>query len=338
MVATRDITASRLEEAGDSALRRIALAIAERRELGDVLDLVAEEAVGLLGGDQAVVLRLEDGERAGRAGVDLWPPPDVLEGEAAALALDTGRAVYLDDLDEHVDDDDTARALVARGVRASAAAPIGEGPDGPWGLLLVRARRRHGLRRAMIGRLAGLADLARLAVVNAESRAHAFQLARTDELTGLPNRRAFGERLSGEVARARRAGSPLALAILDLDGFKGVNDHHGHATGDRVLCAVSDALRATVREGELLARVGGEEFGWILPAADLEAGVAAAERARASVASVRVPGVDPSTISVGISVLADGDDASDLQRAADTALYRAKEDGRNRVATADRGR
>ena len=83
---------------------------------------------------------------------------------------------------------------------------------------------------------------------------------------------------------------------------------------------------------ELLARVGGEEFGSILPAADLEAGVAAAERARASVAAVRVPGVDPSTISVGISVLADGDDASDLQRAADSRAVRGLEDGRNRVA------
>ena len=78
--------------------------------------------------------------------------PERREGEAAGLALDTGRAVYLDDLDEHADDDDAARALVARGVAASAAAPIGEGPDGPWGLLLVRPRRRHGLRRAMIGR------------------------------------------------------------------------------------------------------------------------------------------------------------------------------------------
>ena len=190
----------------------------------------------------------------------------------------------------------------------------------------------------MIARLAGLADLARLAVVNAESRAHAFQLARTDELTGLPNRRAFGERLSGEVARARRSGTPLALAILDLDGFKGVNDQHGHATGDRVLCAVSDALRATVREGELLARVGGEEFGWILPGADLRGGRRGG-RARAGGGRRGArPGVEPSTISVGVSVLAGADDASDLQRAADTALYQAKEGGRDRVTAADDGR
>ena len=108
VIATRDVTGTRLEEAGDTALRRIALAIAERRELGDVLDLVAEEAVGLLGGDQAVVLRLEDGARAGQAGVDLWPAPDGAAGEAAGLALDTERAVYLDDLDEHADDDDAA--------------------------------------------------------------------------------------------------------------------------------------------------------------------------------------------------------------------------------------
>ena len=130
VVATRDVTGTRLEEAGDDALRRIALAIAERRELGDVLDLVAEEAVGLLGGDQAVVLRLEDGARAGQAGVDLWPAPDGAEGEAAGLALDTARAVYLDDLDEHADDDDAARALVARGVAASAAARSARGRTG----------------------------------------------------------------------------------------------------------------------------------------------------------------------------------------------------------------
>ena len=171
-------------------------------------------------------------------------------------------------------------------------------------MLVVRPRADGTLRESAVPRLAALADLARLAVVNADARAHAELLARTDELTGLPNRRAFMERLPGEVARALRAGSPLALASLDLDRFKRVNDRHGHAVGDQVLAAVAEALRGTVREGELLARVGGEEFGWILPVCDRVEAMAAAERARRAVAEVHVPGVARSTVSVGIALLA----------------------------------
>ena len=178
MVATRDVTGSRLDEAGDPALRRIALAIAERRELGDVLDLVAEEAVGLLGGDQAVVLRPEDGERAGRAGGDLWPPPTPSSGEAAARGRDTGRAVYLDDLDEHADDDDARGRVPAAPGRRHAMARGRTGPGASAGAGAAAARPAAGV----IGR----SRASRTGAARGGQRRvprHAFQLARTDELT-----------------------------------------------------------------------------------------------------------------------------------------------------------
>ena len=98
-----------------------------------------------------------------------------------------------------------------------------------------------------------------------ESGARAERLARVDELTGLPNRRAFSEALVVEIARARRFGSPLALVIGDLDDFKGINDTHGHPAGDACLVAVAEALRGTLRQYDTCFRWGGDEFALLLP-------------------------------------------------------------------------
>ena len=105
------------------------------------------------------------------------------------------------------------------------------------------------------------------------------ELAAKDELTGLLNKRSFLVNLAGEVARARRHSRSLSLAILDLDGFKRVNDAGGHPAGDRVLAEAAGRLGALVRTGEHLARVGGDEFGWILPDADAEGASSAVNRA-----------------------------------------------------------
>ena len=118
--------------------------------------------------------------------------------------------------------------------------------------------------------------------------------------------------------------------VLDIDNFKDVNDTHGHEVGDAVLAEVARRLQQTIRDGEILARVGGEEFAWILPRTDGIHGFQAAERARASVAREGLPGVGRLTVSAGVCDLAEATDALELFRNADAALYWAKRSGRDR--------
>ncbi len=156
------------------------------------------------------------------------------------------------------------------------------------------------------------------------------RLATHDPLTGLANHGAFHERLHAEVARARRHGQPLSVAILDLDHFKRINDEHGHLVGDSVLREVSQRFRTIKREGELVARVGGEEFAWILNAEGAQA-FAAAERARHAISATPFPQVGAVTMSVGICGLTAAIDVDELYDRADQALYLAKGQGRNRT-------
>jgi len=117
---------------------------------------------------------------------------------------------------------------------------------------------------------------------------------------------------------------------MDLDDFKRINDTHGHQTGDRVLAEVGRRLQATCRAGELVARIGGEEFAWILPEVDAAGSLVPVERARAEIARVEVDGVGVSC-SAGVCDLARARDVDDLLRQADRALYSAKHAGRDRV-------
>ena len=153
--------------------------------------------------------------------------------------------------------------------------------------------------------------------------------ALTDPLTGLANHRAFQERLHAEVARARRHGRPLTLALIDLDHFKQINDLAGHATGDRVLGELGARLRAALREEDLLARIGGDEFALLLPETDEPDAHAVLERVRRT--REREPLVDGLrvTISAGLCGLERAGDAETILRLADGALYWSKEQGRN---------
>jgi diguanylate cyclase (GGDEF)-like protein len=156
-------------------------------------------------------------------------------------------------------------------------------------------------------------------------------MAGTDPLTGLANHRTFQDRLREEVARAERYGRQLALAILDVDHFKTINDTHGHQVGDMVLGEVARRLRQAARGGELVARIGGEEFAWLLPETGADAALAAAERARRLIAETPFPSVGSVTVSGGTCVLAAAGSADALVRFADGALYWAKGHGRDRV-------
>lgn len=160
-------------------------------------------------------------------------------------------------------------------------------------------------------------------------------LARTDELTGLNNRRAFIELGTRVLQQAKRFKHPCALIMLDLDHFKRVNDTYGHAIGDEVLETLSDVLRGAVREVDLIGRLGGEEFALILPETSLTDAATFAERLRSKIASARLStakGEIAFTASFGIAVYTHDDVALEhLIGRADDALYRAKQSGRNRV-------
>lgn len=157
------------------------------------------------------------------------------------------------------------------------------------------------------------------------------RLATHDPLTGLANHRTFHEHLGREVSRANRHRLSLSVAVLDLDRFKRINDTFGHPVGDRVLCETAERLRSLVREGELLARVGGEEFAWILTDADREGAVLAAERARRAISADPFPQAGTLTMSAGVCELAPAGDARQLYALADQALYRAKQRGRDQT-------
>jgi diguanylate cyclase (GGDEF)-like protein len=154
-------------------------------------------------------------------------------------------------------------------------------------------------------------------------------LAATDPLTGCPNRRAFLDRLGAGIAAAGR-GAQSVVCLIDLDGFKAVNDRDGHAAGDAVLRAVTAALTGAVRATDTVARLGGDEFAVLAEvSADFPAG-ALADRLRAAVATAGA--ADAVTASVGVALVFPGDDADQLLHRADAAMYRAKAAGGDRVA------
>jgi diguanylate cyclase (GGDEF)-like protein len=152
-------------------------------------------------------------------------------------------------------------------------------------------------------------------------------IARTDELTGLPNRRAWQEYLPRELARGERAGQNLTVAMLDLDHFKRFNDAHGHLSGDRLLKQVAAAWMAELRPSDMLSRYGGEEFALVLPACPGDEALEVVERLRTV-----MPG--DQTCSAGMAIWDGIELAADLVERADRALYDAKRAGRQRTAVA----
>jgi diguanylate cyclase (GGDEF)-like protein/PAS domain S-box-containing protein len=160
-------------------------------------------------------------------------------------------------------------------------------------------------------------------------------LAMIDELTGLTNRRSFFMQGATEIKRTQRFNQPLSLLMLDVDSFKTINDRYGHEVGDQVLQRISNTLSANVREIDTVARMGGEEFSVLLPNTTPEDGVILAERLRSAVENTRYPILDPSmkvTLSIGVyGCVSDCEDIDTMLRNADSAMYQAKNEGRNRV-------
>ncbi len=198
--------------------------------------------------------------------------------------------------------------------------------DGDWRWLLWSARS-DAQRKYAVAR--DITDRKRLEQERQELLDRVAHMARTDALTGLPNRRSWNEELHREIERARRTDHPLTLAMIDLDHFKSFNDAHGHAAGDDLLAQAAADWRAVLRTTDVLARYGGEEFAVMLPGCTADEALELLERLRASTP-------DEQTCSVGVSQLRDDDEPADLVARADAAMYEAKRAGRDRVNSAVR--
>ncbi len=165
-----------------------------------------------------------------------------------------------------------------------------------------------------------------------------FQQANTDALTGISNRRNFMAQAEQEMRRARRFGRDMSVMMIDLDHFKSINDEHGHAVGDSVIQGVVKSALESLRQSDIIGRLGGEEFAVILPETGFAAAMDAAERLRQHIAERSIITVKVAilcTVSVGVTHLLASDGAiDDLLQRADDAMYRAKQNGRNRVESA----
>lgn len=203
------------------------------------------------------------------------------------------------------------------------------------GAMLVHSRTRRRFGDGDMQLLSLIANQTAVAMEKARLFGEVQQLAATDSLTGLHNRRHFFELAEREFERARRYGRPLAAIMLDIDHFKHVNDSYGHAIGDQVLRVIASRCQESLREIDVLGRYGGEEFVALLPENDLEGACKAAERLRLRVADTPMDTLrGPLTVTISLGVAAFTESCpgpSELLNQADAAMYAAKAAGRNRV-------
>ena len=243
---------------------------------------------------------------------------------AAIRAFRSGEAVHLPDI---AASDTAAREQAAQvGVSSGFIQPVRRRDEtlGVLGLAWQAPMANVPSRLRAVIRL--LADEAAIAISRADYVTDLVHAARTDPLTGLPNRRAWEDDLGRALARARRTGGPVTVVLLDLDGFKALNDRHGHQAGDRLLKECVAAWRGVLRAGDELARHGGDEFALLAPDCGAPYGAMLAERLRGAMRE--------GTASFGVAEWDGEETAEALVQRADAALYEAKAEGRNRVAVA----
>jgi diguanylate cyclase (GGDEF)-like protein len=308
-----------------SALLRAAKSMGSSLELGDILNKVAEEVGRALDSD-AVVCALGDQVNGfviiGQTGLQpeligyRQPPETGLGGRS----VHEGRTLVTQRYAEDGYSPPETTAFDA--IRAGVAVPL-RWEDRIRGFVFVGFDTPRRIAASDIELLEGFAELAGLACANAERHAEVRKAAEVDGLTGCLNRDGLERHLTRLITEAHRNGSALSVAILDLDGFKSVNDVYGHPTGDTVLTSVGDALRSSVRTGDVIARYGGDEFALILPDASERQAAPVLDRVRASISTLEVPG-GRITACVGVAERTAGESMKELISRADEALRDAK--------------
>jgi len=246
----------------------------------------------------------------------------------------SGKPAHIADMREHPQF--ARHALVKQmGLRTYSGIPVSVGDDARWVLAFLRQQRESPPEAVDIAYMELIADWLGNALHQSAQKDLLQRIALTDLLTGLPNRRAAEERLQLEGARTPRDGHGFALALVDLDHFKMVNDRYGHAVGDEVLKGVARRFEAGLREGDWVARWGGEEFLFVLHGCAVEEAACIMERLAGQVRSTPIQtaiGAIPLSFSAGVAAFGanDSDTLSMLEKV-DHALYRAKADGRDQV-------
>jgi diguanylate cyclase (GGDEF)-like protein/putative nucleotidyltransferase with HDIG domain len=320
----------------DRVLRHVATAVAGNVEPAEVFALVSGAARELLDADSAAVVRYEGpthGRVMGQSGIAMPNRRFTLLGEnTAAVTARTGRPSHVRDFAAL--DGDVPQRLVAMGQRSGIAVPVHV--DGRlWGALVAGDHRPGHIAGTAIPPLAEFAGLIGLMLAEADARTRLEQLATADPLTGLINHRSFQERVSALVGDAAARGTELALAYLDIDGFKTVNETRGHLVGDRVLEVVAGCLEDVVGAAGTAARIGGDEFAVLLPGMTDREAALLIELVRSEVAGGTAAIEARVTISAGICAVSSARDAEVLRSLADGALYWAKAHGRDRCVRYD---
>ena len=303
--------------------------MAEMRAPKVIYELVAREAAKVAGVDSGAVVRFRVDGVAEVVGSWHTPGSQVgsllpLEGaEGVAIVSRTGHSVRTNDAEPsngHVTSVTLPGVTVPIRVRHEL-----------WGSLLVVVGPEEELPRDVEERLGIFADLAGLAITNADTSAHLLAQATSDPLTGLLNHRAFQQRVETEVQRAKRYDRPLALVLLDLDHFKSINDAYGHQAGDAALMQAATLLEDGARAGDILGRIGGDEFALLLPETNADGACAIAQRCAAEFRAAPVGVASHLTMSAGVCDLDQAKTSKELMQLADGSLYWAKNHGRDNV-------
>ena len=300
-----------------------------------VADVLVGSVVDTFSADRALVLGAPDGGEltvlSYQGSVVADNPGPVHAGSIVREAMSSNTTLLTSHLDPATDA--TLAALVPD-AKNLVIVPLSAGRQA-IGVLIVEHPMRAGSRieRRVVGMLERFAAHGALALRNAWLLEEIQHLAATDPLTGIANRGTFQRVLGQELSRVRRNGGSVALALLDLDRFKVLNDTYGHVAGDDVLRGVAKVLDTTSRSEDTPARYGGEEFAVVLPETSPEEAMIAAERLRQAVSAA---GIEPSvTVSIGVACFPqDAADGDELIRRADEALYASKRAGRDRVTAA----
>lgn len=329
-VIARDVGDQRRLEAEAIALRRVATEVALVTEPEPLFDMVAEQVGELHRAGSGSVIRFQGarGVVAGSWGSlhDEVSTVDLAgNGVVAQVARDAVPAIAFDYAAEPNGGVEIARRLRRR---SAVAAPVHVGGR-LWGALTVDAIRPYAFAPGTEEQLERFAELVGMAIANADARSQLTALASTDELTNLPNQRSFHDRLAVEVERAHREDRDLSLVIFDVDHFKQINDTFGHQAGDTVLVEIAGRLTDLMRSGDMIARVGGEEFAWIVTDTHGAGAWQAAERMREAIGADAFSEVGRVSISGGVCELSRAGSAGELYRLADIALYLAKAHGRD---------